>query len=305
MKFDKFLSEFLYQQKRLSLPNMGEVSLDEKFVLPDNHQAFMFYPQEGISFSYNKKAEITNDLKDYLKKEISKPVSLIASDLEDYFLQIDNLINIGKAYTIEGIGTFSKLSNGTIHFEKGLAKTENISEMVESASNKYTEDSSVIFNKSIKNKAVLKRIGAAFAIIGFLVLAWFVYPFVAKKMKESTSKESQSKTSIVPIVKPTTTIVAQKPDTAKQQLKDTAKSIISTNDTVLYKMYFYITKHRFKADKLFAAWVNHTPVKRDSAIVQDTLRHRLFIFKRAIPKDTAKLKTHFAEYFGHSITITQ
>jgi hypothetical protein len=87
-----------------------------------------------------------------------------------------------------------------------------------------------------------------------------------------------------------------------QPHKESTTNIVTT-DTVRYKMYFLASKYKEKADKLFEYWSKLEKINRDELIVNDTMRYRLFFYKKAVPKDTAILKDKLAIYFKHAIDI--
>jgi hypothetical protein len=291
MKFDKQLATFLYEHKYLPLEGIGEFTLDEKFMLPVESDKGFSFPTQGINFTYNKKTKVTPELTEYLKQKLSKPISLIISDLEDYTLEINNWLNIGKPCTIEGIGTLTKLQNGAVEFSIGYSKIENISSIIDSLSKKESDYSS--FNPPKKSYDT-RKIGIA--IFGFILLAgliaaiWAVVPIIKKRL--AVKKE------IVPLGE------IKKTDTAIPVVKiDTPLVVKPINDTIRYKMIFLATLSKEKADKVYDAWIKFTAVNRDSATMNNALFHRLFIYKRALPIDTLKVKQQLELYFKHAITI--
>ncbi len=78
-----------------------------------------FIPLEGASFEYNIKADIDNDFVTFFALQRGKIRPLAYSDIESQFQLIRQLMNIGKAFEVDGIGVFSKENNGTIHLKPG------------------------------------------------------------------------------------------------------------------------------------------------------------------------------------------
>lgn len=295
MNFDKYFATYLYEHQFISLPNIGEFTLDKKISFVNEEEKKDFFPQEGIHFNINKKAITQPEFVQYIRSFIAKPISLIESDIEDYTLQIINWLNIGKPYTIEGIGTLTKLQNGEIEFSIGTLKVENISSIISSIANKESNFEGLVVETAIQKNAInTQKIGLiAVAILAVVLVVWAVSYFL-NQSKENQLQEVQQQVAIV--TDTTSTITPTTVDT-------TGLAVTSINDTIRYRMYFLASKYKEKADKQFAYWSKLEKVNRDEVIVNETLRYRLFIYKKALPKDTTDLKISLAKYFKHAITI--
>jgi hypothetical protein len=286
MKFDKQFAAFLYEYKYLPLQGIGEVRLDDNFQLPPDAEKNIFYPADGISFTYNKKQEITDELKAYLKSKITKPITLIVSDLEEEILQINNWLNIGKAYTIEGVGTLTKLQTGVIEFSSGVNKAEKISAIVAAVANKESDYKTQ--SPKNNNKRVLIIGVAAFVVLAILAgIVWAIISFMQGSSKNKMVENSLPITDTV----------------AKKQTSAPTDSLLAKNDTVRYKMYFFRTKYRSYAFEKLNSFEKSDQINMDSAMITDTLRYRLFIYKKVKPSDTVAVKKLLESYFKHEIKV--
>ena len=108
MKFDVQLASYLYENKTLRLEGIGTFTLDSKVSVPHEQEKEIFYPIEGLSFTYNPKSTSEEEVIFYLVKKLHKIEPLIRSDLESYLSNIRQFLNLGKPYTIEGVGTLNK-----------------------------------------------------------------------------------------------------------------------------------------------------------------------------------------------------
>ncbi len=286
MKFDKHFAAFLYEYKYLPLQGIGEVRLDDNFQLPPDAEKNIFYPADGINFIYNKKEEITDEFKVYLKSKIAKPVTLIVSDLEEYILQINNWLNIGRAYTIEGVGTITKVQTGVIEFTSGVSKAEKISTIVTALANKESEYQSSGKKQNKKRGLVIGL--AAIAVLAVIVaIIWAAFNFMQGNDKSKAVVAVTNKVdSVEKIQSPANT--------------NTVQTVI---DTVRYKMYFFRTKYRDYAFEKLNTFDKSDKVNMDSAKVIDTIRYRLFIYKKVKPMDTIAVKKMLEGYFKHAIEL--
>ncbi len=293
MKFDNYFYNYLVTNKTLSLKAIGTFTLNENFVIPTEPITREYYPEDGILFESNKKAITSEELIAFIKLESRKPITLISSDLEDYILQIRDWLNIGKPYTIEGIGSLVKLHSGQYEFSYGKIKNENISGIVTSSAKKEYEYGGIKKRINVDKSKLVKTLLLTFIFLLVMAGAWLGINYFIKNNK--TSNISQNG-----VPKENTTILSADTNTKP---KTTLITAANKSDTLKYKMFFLASKYLEKADRIYAIWSKQTTINRDSVIIDDTMRHRLFIYRRLLPKDTLKIKSEMAIYFNHSITL--
>lgn len=103
MKLDNLITQYLYQQKRVSLPGIGT------------------FTTEGTAVKFDNQfdTELSKDLIEFVKTHTGKMYSLAQSDLESYIMLNKQFLNIGKALHVEGIGTLVKTKEGLFDFTAG------------------------------------------------------------------------------------------------------------------------------------------------------------------------------------------
>lgn len=292
MKFDTQLANFLYQYKTLPLQGIGDFNLYENVVnVNTENNDNVSNNSNTITFTPNKKTVFSNELKEFLKLQNTKPISLITSDLEDYVIEIESWLNIGKSYTIEGIGTLTKKQNSIITFVEGKERVENIASLAQAVKKTEVDEKQIAYKKSSKKRNIILAIGSTLLLSTLAIIAWVLLG------KNGSFFENNKKQ---PVKIDTPKINSIQVDTTK---RDTLLVLAPVNDTVKYKMYFLTTKSKANADKVFASWIKYDKINRDSALINDTLRYRLFIYKRILPKDTIATKQKLKAYFAHDITI--
>ena len=295
MNFDKYFSSYLYKHQIVVIPTIGEFTLDKAIQVNEGKDGEEFFPTVGISFTYNKIATVEPAFVKFIKGLLPKPISLIESDIEDYALQITDWLNIGKPYTINGIGTLIKLHDGAIEFSVGKSKVENIADIVASVAQKETNYESLVTKNKKNVELNLKKLLIVFGSLILLATLIWLGIFLYKKSFVHAIKPVVVDSIKAPVRNPIQT-------TLQPPQKENTTTVITT-DTVRYKMYFLASKYKEKADKLFDYWSKLEKVNRDELIVNDTMRYRLFFYKKAVPKDTAILKDKLAIYFKHAIDI--
>jgi hypothetical protein len=130
LKLPQLLSQFLYQTKRLDLPGIGSFSLDASTVLPQESDKVSNVPASGIRF-LNANISVADDaLVTFIKEHTGKMKSLAAADLDFFLTTGRQLLNIGKPFYLEGIGTLLKNKEGRLDFTPGeylVPKLEDLS----------------------------------------------------------------------------------------------------------------------------------------------------------------------------------
>jgi len=291
MKFDNYIVTYLNQQKVLSLKGIGEFTIDSSFKLQEEISDNYFFPEGAIRFTYNKRAETSPEFLEYLKQFFTKPITLITSDVEDYLLQIENFLNIGRAFTITGLGTLEKKQDGTLEYFSGKSKVENIAAIVNALSNRETQFDS-LHNKPLNNdrRKIIKLVVVSIVFLLIIVGTWLIIHFTKDKSSQNEEQGNEAK------IKTTT----------NAPIETSVKPVVTSNtanDTLRYKMFFLASKYRSKADEIYLQWSRFTKINRDSVVINDTLRHRLFIYRKSTIKDTTTVKAELGKYFNHAITI--
>jgi len=103
----------------LDLPGIGSFSLDASTVIPQESDKMGNIPVSGINF-LNANIKVADDnLITYIKENTGKMKSLAAADLDFYLTTGRQLLNIGKPFYLEGIGTLIKTKDGRLDFTPG------------------------------------------------------------------------------------------------------------------------------------------------------------------------------------------
>ena len=297
MKFDHHLATYLYMNKNLKLEGIGTFTLDGLVSVPNELDKEIYYPIEGLSFECFPKSETDENLIKFLVERLGKIQPLVRSDLESYLSNIKQFINLGKPYTIEGIGTLSKNNKGVYEFTPGnfLPVKEELNPKRENEEHNYPVRSGISTSRVL---VVILVIIALLAVLGGI--GWGVSSLINNyKKNEATTDE------------PTVEANQQgNGDTLTQQNMDTLAgnnnlpSKENTNDTGWYKMAFEVYRFKERA-KSRALQLQHfgTPVKMDTIVVRDSLRYRLYLPMRIKHSDTTRVKDSLSILLGEKVFI--
>lgn len=301
MRFDDQLAAYLYEYKTLRLEGIGTFTLDSKVNVPLEQDKEVYYPIEGLSFVYNPKASTDEEIITYLVKKLHKIQPLIRSDLEFYLANIKQFINLGKPYTIEGIGTLSKDNYGVYEFTPGnfLPAKEELNPKRENAAHNYPVRSQ---NTAGKTFVYILLIIAGLAALGGI--GWGISNFIANR---KTSSDNEQVHAIN--------------DTNTQKSRDTSAGINTVNsntlntdfsaaerrgDSVNYKMVFEVTPNKTRAVTRTTTLNNYgTRSRYDSILINNTTYYRLFVPAKIRAADTLRTKKTLSKHLGKQVWIAR
>jgi hypothetical protein len=303
VKFDDQLAQYLYENKFLKLQGIGTFTLDNKVSIPSGQEKEIYYPIEGLAFTYNPKEVLDETLVTFLVKRLGKIQPLVRSDLDSYLSNIKQFLNLGKPYTIEGVGTLNKNNQGTYEFTPGnfLPAKEELNPKRENADHNYPASSS---NRAGKILAVILIILASLAALGGI--GWGISTLLSKRSAENTEQQQEPIDSTAQHESGNNTITAPK-DTATTVRPPVATAITPTSptDTVRYKMIFEITPNIARAVKRTQQLVTvyHLHARYDTIGSGAALRYRMYLPARIRPADTLHYKDSLYRYFGRKIYV--
>lgn len=113
------MSQYLYQTKKLDLPGIGSFTLDADAVIPLESDRVGQVAATGIRFRNVVVRGADESLIDFIKEHTGKMKSLAAADLDFFLTTGRQLLNIGKPFYLEGIGTLIKNKEEGFDFTPG------------------------------------------------------------------------------------------------------------------------------------------------------------------------------------------
>jgi hypothetical protein len=203
LKLPQLLSQYLYQTRKIDLPGIGSFTLDPAVVIPQESDKVGQVPATGITFKNANIAVPDDALISFIKEHTGKMKSLAAADLDFYLTTGKQLLNIGKPFYLEGIGTLVKNKEGRLDFTPGdylIARLEEPNSVAErkaaSAERKATsfdEAPREQESRSTNNRQALLVIGL---LAGLVVIGWGGY--VLYKRNTFVEPASENKARIIP-----------------------------------------------------------------------------------------------------------
>jgi hypothetical protein len=130
VKITSLLSQYLYNHHRLDLPGIGTFILDPSAIQALENTKQRAAVLEGVSFQNNPSIKESPELVAYISAQTGKMKPLAASDLESFIEIAQQFLNIGKPFTLDGIGTLVKTNTREFEFVPITISTEKVKEQL-------------------------------------------------------------------------------------------------------------------------------------------------------------------------------
>lgn len=242
MKIEQVLVQQLYNKREISLQGIGIFRLDNSISLPADSDKVMAIPENAVTFIYNPKALEDGDLIDAIVKHTKKIKPLASADLDSYLMLGRQFLNIGKPFTIEGLGTLDKVQTGELEFKPGQFIMSKI-EAPKALKENETEEKSGLFpnyDTEVNSNGGKKALVIIGVIIILGLIAWAVYHFAFNNITNSKDADDNSLTDT-----PSDTSAVK-----KDSLLNNTTTLNSTPAvTYTFKIVFKITKDKTEALK--------------------------------------------------------
>ncbi|OQP59462.1 hypothetical protein A3860_37575 [Niastella vici] len=193
MKISVLVAQYFYQHRVLNLPGIGSFYLDDVVDVQSIGDKSSRDLIEHIHFAQKTITRPDEELIDFIRKHTGKIRPLAESDLETFVADGKLMLNIGKPFFIEGIGTLQKNKDGIYDFVPGhpvvqrlespqpLTLIEHEAPPVKRRS-VFDDDPNEARNASLRKMAI--GIGA---VIGIGIIIWGGYSLFSSKVKTATN----------------------------------------------------------------------------------------------------------------------
>lgn len=187
MKIGQLIVQYLYNNKEVTLQEIGTFTLSQDIVFPGENEKEAFLPANAVQFHYNTRAGQDEGLIDYIVQTTRKIRPLATSDLESYTILGREYLNIGKPFPIEGLGTLQKADFGGYEFVQGHSVNPRLESPVHTLREK--EEHAISFSTPARARSNTKNwlVGIGALLLLLLVPASIYYLFREKK----ADKQSQ------------------------------------------------------------------------------------------------------------------
>lgn len=294
LKLSELFSRYLYQNKTLALPGIGIFSIDPSVHIPEANDRNIseFYSQ--IRYVQQPVLRPDEEFIEFIRTHTGKIRPLAESDLESYLSDGKILLNIGRPFYFEGIGSIQKTRQGNYEFIPGPPLVDRLEVPHEEIS---SEDARQRFESAPFRQAqnnTIKQILVILAIlVGLSLIIWGGYTLYKSKTTEQPAEPAAIE-SAEPV----------SADSITQQGADS--SLFSTSAPVPsadpsgsrnYQFIIESTTNKGRASRRYnQILTNGQPIKMD--VAPDSSVFHLYFDLPATPMDTTRMKDSLRRYYG-------
>ena len=295
MKLSSLFSKYLYQEKKLRLPGIGEFTLDPSLTVPDISDKLFADFLQNIQFSQVQVTSADEQLINYIRTETGKIKPLAESDLDSFLSDGKILLNIGKPFFIEGIGSLLKTRDGKLEFTPGEPQQHRM-EPVSAETDASAERSKTFYldtrTRGTGARRVLLLLGA---IAGIVIVIWGGYILYIRNSKPEPI--DQPAIVSVPMNVDSTRISAM-PESFQRNNTDSADRGNGT-----YKFVIERTANKARALRRYNQLVdNLTPIKMETT---DSTFFKLYFILPAAPSDTARIRDSLKIWYARKVVYVE
>jgi hypothetical protein len=185
LKISVLIAQYFYQNKVLNLPGIGSFYLDESIDVQSigNKNDLL----EHIHFAQKTINRPDDSLIEFIRKHTGKIKPLAESDLDTFVADGKLMLNIGKPFHIDGVGTLQKNKEGEYQFTPGAPVVQRLEPLpalpVQEWENERPVKKRSVFDESSydtpnNNRRIL--IGAGI-VVGLIIIIWGGYSVYSSK----------------------------------------------------------------------------------------------------------------------------
>jgi hypothetical protein len=293
LKLSSLFSKYLYQEKKLRLPGIGEFTIDPSITVPDvNDKLFADFLQ-NIHFTQQQITTPDEHFINFIRTETGKIKPLAESDLDSFLSDGKILLNIGKPFHIEGIGSLQKTREGILEFKSGEPQLHRL-EMHHTEPESHSDKTKPFFlETNAPGTSGRKLVIALGAIAGIVIVIWGGYILYNRNGNGAPAQETPS----VPPAKSDSSSISSMPDSFQRSGADSARQAGS------YKFVIERTANKGRAMRRYNQLIeNFAPIKMETA---DSTLFKLYFVLPATPADTARIRDSLKSWYGRRIVYVE
>jgi hypothetical protein len=190
LKISVLVAQYFYQHRVLNLPGIGSFYLDDVVDMQsiDRNSRDLI---EHIHFAQKNIIRPDDELIDFIRKHTGKIKPLAESDLETFVADGKLMLNIGKPFHIEGIGTLQKNKDAIYEFVAG----QPVVQRLESPTPLSEHEAAPVKRRSVfdddpneaRNASLRKMAIGIGLVIGIGIILWGGYSLFSSKVKTDTN----------------------------------------------------------------------------------------------------------------------
>ena len=300
MKLPLLLTEFLYKYKRLALPGIGIFTLDPSAEIPDGHSKNI-HSIAGIEFKNAVINQPDNDLIEFIQANTGKIKPVAVADLDSYLTLGAEMLNIGKPFQLEGIGTITRQKGGGFDFVPGEYSV--VEGTTTDKTDKHGKRKSVLEESQFEPQpSNARKITLLIAlVIGLGVIGWGGYMMYKKSAPEEPRTDiNVVATDTAAAIRDSTKLVSAK-DSVVAAAHEAAASTVVPKDTMAYKFIILATYNKERALKRYNQLRSYD--LKINLYTKDSTFFKVYFTFPAAARDTVHIKDSLSREYAHRVII--
>jgi hypothetical protein len=290
LKLASTFAKYLYQHKVLNLPGIGVFSIDPSLPVPEPSDKSVHDFVQQIHFVQKPVAKPDEAFIDFIRTQTGKIRPLAESDLESYLADGKILLNIGKPFYFEGIGSLHKNRQGTYDFIPGEPLIDRLEVVKEDRTATEGEHRTSQQIARAHNEDLRKVFIGLAVILGLAAIIWGGY-LIYNKSRRSAAATVPDTTAQAD----TTNSILSKPDSAAAK-KDTA-NFLTASATPTYKFIIETTFNKNRALRRYEQLKSYMlDVRMDAT--PDSSMFKIYFQFPAQPADTNHIKDSLVKFYN-------
>jgi hypothetical protein len=298
LKLSLLFAKFLYQHKQLNLPGIGVFTIDPAVTISEVTEKNSHELVQHIRFSQKNIVKPDEEFIEFIRTHTGKIRPLAESDLESFLSDGKILLNIGKPFHLEGIGTLQKNRAGAYEFYPGLPlleKLENFSTERDSKSSNTKQPSEQNYNLAARNNQSGKMVWIVLAIlVGLTAIIWGGYSLYNSNTDNEGTQANKSNAA-----QP----ISPSADTTKSKIIDSTTVVAEPSPVVTgaipaakpYKFIFRLASKNYVIKRYNDLKTSNPSLNWDT---KDSVVYRLYVSIPAAPSDTARIRDSLRSWYG-------
>jgi hypothetical protein len=305
LKIPLLLVQYLYQNRKMSLPGLGIFTLDKSVVLPEENDRVLLSMPNAVQFQNANIPSADKELINFICQHTGKIRPLAISDLDSYLNLGTEMLNIGKPFHLEGIGTITKNKAGKFDFTPGeytLIKEHTDGHEPGRKKTPLRDKKQQHSPTTATNRNFLKvlALAGALAIVGWG--GWMVY----KRSNPSSVDKSSDTASVSSVQQPIATDTAAsanlKKDSSKLNPTDSAHpSLNNGRNPTNYKFVILATMNKPHALRRYNQLMGFD--LKVHLYQKDSSFFKVYFQFPALASDTSHIKDSLRREYAHNVTI--
>lgn len=308
MKVSSLLTQYLYQNRQLNIPGIGQFSIDPSLSIPEPTDKNFGEFLQSIQFNPKTISRPDEDLIDFIRQKTGKIKPLAESDLDSYLSDCKMVLNIGKPLYFEGIGTLQKNKEGRLDFIHGQLASERLEPTAPERKTEKTADKKPLYNteyisgQSSSNLLLRRLLMIGGTVIALGVIVWGGYLLYSKKTSPDTDNTADVRQPVQTYI-PADSLNAGTADSSTistppaDSIKTETAAVSTSTPTGYYKFVCEDTRTAKRAFDRFKILKEHD--SRFQMETRDSIRYSIFVVLPANAADTTRIKDSLkAWYWG-------